>query len=68
MDDLVEIIPINQRAHNRVNEHGNIMRLLDIKTNGSLLVESIERTWNKNTEYWRGWFDTNEATYELLDD
>lgn len=58
----VKIVATSQRAKNRVHEHGEIMELIEDRPD-KFLVRSLEKTWNKNTDFWMGWFDReNEAT------
>ena len=62
MGILITVAPNSQRAKNRVKEHGS--RMLLLKEDGDkFLVESIGRTFNKNTEKWMGWFSVKEATF-----
>lgn len=58
---LVKIIPLSQRSHNRVNEHGEKM-LLIINHPDRFLVESLDKTWGG--QKWLGWFDKTEAEFE----
>lgn len=58
----VKIIPTSQRAKNRIHEHGEIMELIEDHP-GKFLVRSLKKTWNKNTDFWMGWFNRDkEAT------
>lgn len=56
----IKIFPISIRAKNRVNEHGNIMILLEQRSD-KILVQSVNKTWNGNTDFWKGWFSLEEC-------
>lgn len=58
----IKIIPLSQRAKNRVKEHGEIMELITI-SNDKILVKSLNKTWNNNTDHWSGWFTNKEAQF-----
>jgi len=63
----VKIIPKVQRAKNRVNEHGEVMKLHnESKFQGqpAILVESLGDTWRG--EKWKGWFTADEIEFEKL--
>ena len=61
--NLVKIIPITQRAKNRVKEHGSEMTLLkDLQT--KFLVRSLGPT--SQGERWIGWFTTQEAKFVIV--
>ena len=65
----VKIIPIAQRAKNRVREHGEVMELLTEATYQSqraILVKSLGLTWRN--QRWLGWIDREEADWEVLDE
>lgn len=60
----VRIIPITQRAKNRVAEHGEVFKLvMDKHFNGKpgVLCSSLSGTW-------LGWFDEDEATWEIVEE
>lgn len=59
---LIHVEPKNSRAKNRIKEHGSTMKLIKVEGD-KFLVQSIEKTWNKNTEHWLGWFTKQEATF-----
>lgn len=60
------IIPKSQRAKNRVNEHGEVMKVLRQDKpqcfNGldAIFVES------EDSKRWQGWFSVEDADYEKL--
>lgn len=59
---VVKIIASSQRARNRIKEHG--VKMLLLKEEGDkFLVESLDKTFNKKTEKWMGWFTQEEATF-----
>jgi hypothetical protein len=61
----VKILPKRKRAEHRVHEHGEIVELVFHNTyNNSILVRSLNKTFNKNTEYWLGWFTKDEASFK----
>lgn len=60
---LIKIVPLKSRARNRVKEHGKLMQLIEF-TNDKFLVQSLNKTWNGNTEVWLGWFNIDEATFQ----
>lgn len=55
----IKIIAISKRAKNRVREHGEIMQVL-AKNSNRILVKSMNKTWNNNTEHWLGWFHESD--------
>lgn len=64
----VEITPKSQRARNRVNEHGNIMLVLQegqYEGTRAVLLESLNRTWGKGDfkSPWVGWITEKEADW-----
>lgn len=59
----IKVVPTSRRAKNRVNEHGEIMELIEERPD-KFLVKSLNKTWNKNTDFWMGWFNReNEAIF-----
>lgn len=58
-EELIKIIPISKRAKNRAREHGETMAVLAQNTN-RILVRSVAKTWNNNTEHWLGWFHKHD--------
>ena len=65
---LIKVIPLCNRAKNRIREHGCVMELLMTDSpsygSGSFLVRSLNDTF-KDSGKWIGWFKVNEANYEL---
>jgi len=64
-----KIIPKCQRAKNRVNEHGEVMKMVR-EENGKALFESLNETFRLNADHmilWGGWFTTEEASWELVE-
>lgn len=55
---LVLVCPKSRRAKTRINEHGAIMKLLQVEPDKSLL-ESLGDSWRG--EKWKGWFTDEEA-------
>lgn len=69
-----KITPLSRRAKNRVKEHGEIMTVKNFDTRGGkqhILVESMEDTWTLKKgvrQHWVGWFDSDEAAWEIFDE
>jgi hypothetical protein len=64
MKTHIKIIPKNQRAKNRINEHGDIMIIIDkkiINGNLSILCKSLNKTFHN--DFWLGWFTENEIIF-----
>ena len=63
----VKIIPITQRAKNRVREHGDLMELVKIgQFNGqpAILAKAFDADPITNS-CWLGWFQDDEAVWKI---
>ena len=65
----VKIIPKCRRAKNRINEHGDIMHVVQKGVHEgipAILVESLEKTWGGDDykQVWIGWITTKEADWK----
>lgn len=60
----VKLKGISARAKNRIKEHGDTFNLVEANSE-KILVESLGKTFNKNTELWLGWFDRNEIVTDF---
>lgn len=57
----IKLKAFSKRAKDRINQHGEIFRLIQKnKFNDFILVESLNNTFNKNTEKWLGWFEVDK--------
>ena len=60
----VQLIPKTSRARNRIAEHGIFFELL-IDNGDKILVKSLDKTWNKNSQFWTGWFTIKEVDFKI---
>ncbi len=58
----IVITPKCKRAKERVGMHGKIMNMLREDDDGSILVESLENSYN-GREKWLGWFQGWEVEW-----
>lgn len=66
----IRVIPKSQRAENRINEHGEVMRLLKVAPfhgEEAVLVESLSNTWGGQKSKWLGWFTISEADVDDIE-
>lgn len=61
----IKLIPLKQRARNRVQEHGNVFNVRQ-ELEGKIYVECI-CPQHIHSSRWFGWFTSEEALWERED-
>ncbi len=56
--NIVTLVPLTKRAKERVEQHGDRMKLVKTML-GNILVESLNPTWRGQN--WLGWFSDSEV-------
>ncbi len=61
INDMIQLIPISNHGKNKINQHGNMWRIVGIINNDKIMVESEHPTFiNKNIKsHDMRWVDIN---------